>query len=232
MGEIATAFLSSFNRIDKKMKEELSNPRNMGFSQMVRKLSIRKDLPIKKYENDLLQLSQLRNAIVHEQISEDFIIAEPNQWALDRIHKIEKELLQPELVCPRFKRKVVGFDQEMSLIDLLEIIAKKRYSQFPLYKHGDFVGLITLKGLGYWVAQESSKGMFRLENRKAKELLFQPEKVVTYECVSPETTIHQAESLFEQNKLLDAILIAPNANPNEKLLGIIRPRDIVNIERK
>lgn len=74
---------------------------NMGFSQMVRKLSNRPDLPIKKYENDLLQISQLRNAIVHEKIGENFVIAEPNQWLVNRIRKIEMDLLQPELVLPR-----------------------------------------------------------------------------------------------------------------------------------
>ena len=31
-----------------------------------------------KYEDDLLQLAQLRNAIVHDRIAVDFVIAEPN----------------------------------------------------------------------------------------------------------------------------------------------------------
>ena len=91
MGEAADIFLSSFNRIEKWFRDELGNPKNMGFSQMVRKLCARRDLPVKKYENDLLQISQLRNAIVHEKISENFVIAEPNQWLINRIRKIESE---------------------------------------------------------------------------------------------------------------------------------------------
>ena len=32
---------------------------------------------------DLLQMAQL-NAIVHERIADDFVIAEPNEWAVQR----------------------------------------------------------------------------------------------------------------------------------------------------
>ncbi len=90
MGERADAFLSSFNRIEKWLNDQLDNPQNMGFNQMVRRLSNREELPVKTYENDLLQISQLRNAIVHEQIDDDFVIAEPNQWILDRIKKLKR----------------------------------------------------------------------------------------------------------------------------------------------
>ena len=55
-----------------------------------------------KYEEDLLQMAQLRNAIVHEKIGENFVIAEPNQWVVTRIQQIEQALLQPETVLPKF----------------------------------------------------------------------------------------------------------------------------------
>ena len=36
MASGADQFLSSFNRIEKRLRDELDNPRNMGFSEMVR----------------------------------------------------------------------------------------------------------------------------------------------------------------------------------------------------
>ena len=71
-------FLSSFNRIEKWMRDAMGNARNMGFTELVRRLAQRKNAVIKKYEEDLLQLAQLRNAIVHDRIAVDFVIAEPN----------------------------------------------------------------------------------------------------------------------------------------------------------
>ncbi|HAQ0355509.1 TPA: hypothetical protein IWO52_001230, partial [Enterococcus faecium] len=68
-------FLISFNRIEKWMRDEMGNARNMGFTELVRRLAQRKQLMIRKYEDDLLQLAQLRNAIVHDRIAVDFVIA-------------------------------------------------------------------------------------------------------------------------------------------------------------
>lgn len=229
MGEAADIFLSSFNRIEKWLREELGNPRNMGFSQMVRKLCSRQDLSVKKYENDLLQFSQLRNAIVHEKIGENFVIAEPNQWVISRIRKIEKELLQPETVLPRFGKHVTGFEQDIQITELLEIIAKKRYSQFPLYQNGEFQGLITLRALGYWFAKESVKGEIKLANRTAKELIIHDGKQTNFDFVSGYVSVNEIVQMFHNNTMLEAILITKDGNPNGKLLGIIRPRDIFNL---
>lgn len=49
----------------------MGNARNMGFTELVRRLAQRKQLMIRKYEDDLLQLAQLRNAIVHDRIAVD-----------------------------------------------------------------------------------------------------------------------------------------------------------------
>lgn len=226
MGQNADLFLIGFNRIEKWLKIELDNPKNMGFSEMVRRLSRRRDLPVQKYENDLLQIAQLRNAIVHEKIDENFVIAEPNEWVLERIKKIENELLKPELVLPRFRKKVTGFEITLPLQELLKIVANKRYSQFPLYKNGVFEGLITLRALGYWLAKESLKGEIKLAHRSALDLLIENGKQPNFKFVSATTSIAEVETYFQQYGLLEAILITEDGNPNGSLLGIIRPRDI------
>lgn len=230
MASGADIFLSSFNRIEKQLRDDLGNPRNMGFSEMVRRLSKQKQGDIKKYEEDLLQMAQLRNAIVHEKIGENFVIAEPNQWVVTRIQQIEQALLQPETVLPKFGKKVTGFEKTLALKEILKIVAQKRFSQFPLCDKGRFVGLITLRMLGYWFAQESLKGEIRLEGRKAEDLLIKDGKESNYQFVPATTTVTEVEDLFHKNALLEAVLITKNGDPNGNLLGIVRPRDIFNEE--
>ena len=87
-----------------------------------------KQLMIRKYEDDLLQLAQLRNAIVHDRIAIDFVIAEPNDWTVKRIQLIEQELIQPETVLPRFAKRVTGFEQDLPLLELLKIVAEKVFT--------------------------------------------------------------------------------------------------------
>ncbi|MFV0557143.1 MAG: hypothetical protein ACK5MW_00630 [Enterococcus sp.] len=75
----------------------------MGFSELVRRASKHQELGVVNVADDLLQMSQLRNAIIHKKISEDFVIAKPNDWALQHIHQIEQQLITPEKVIPRFQ---------------------------------------------------------------------------------------------------------------------------------
>ncbi|MBO0439501.1 CBS domain-containing protein [Candidatus Enterococcus ikei] len=228
MGERAEEFLSSFNRIEKWFREQLNNPTSMGFSEMVRRLARKKDSQITLFQDDLLQMAQLRNAIVHERISTDFVIAEPNDWAVQRMQEIEQALISPEKVLPRFSKKVTGFDVNISIKEILSIVARKQYSQFPIYDDGVFKGLITVRGIGIWLAIESSKGDIHLEGKKASELLVNNYKGSNYQFVSKETTVFQVEEMFVTQVRLEAILITKDGNPNGSLLGIIRPRDLYN----
>ena len=219
-------FLISFNRIEKWMRDEMGNARNMGFTELVRRLAQRKQLMIRKYEDDLLQLAQLRNAIVHDRIAVDFVIAEPNDWTVKRIQLIEQELIRPETVLPRFAKRVTGFEQDLPLLELLKIVAEKRYSQFPLYNKGKFVALITLRNIGFWLAKESQKGPVDLTNKRALDLIIQNGKYTNYHFVPAKTHIYEFEAMFREQGTLEAVLITKDGNPDGNLLGIIRPRDI------
>lgn len=184
MGERADIFLSTFNRIEKELKRQLGNPVNMSFSEAVRRLSKRRDNLIGDSENDLLQLAQLRNAIVHDQVADDFVIAEPNDWAVTRIKQIEESLLRPEKVLPRFGKKVTGFERNLPLVEIMKIITEKRFSQFPVYDSGKFMGLITLRTIGFYFAQASLSGSVSLKGRIAEDLLLGNGKRTNFKLIN------------------------------------------------
>ena len=107
----ADTFLASFNRIEKWLRAKLDSPSSMGFSQMVRLVSKKGHVSVKKYEEDLYQFAQLRNAIVHDKVLPEFVIAEPNDWAVLRIQEIEQALLKPKTIGQLFSKKVVMFEK-------------------------------------------------------------------------------------------------------------------------
>lgn len=226
MGERAEIFLTTYNRIEKELKKQLGNPTNMGFSEAVRRLAKKKNSIIKNFENDLLQLAQLRNAIVHDQIADDFVIAEPNQWAINQIQKIEAAILRPEKVLPRFGKKVTGFEKTLPMRDILETVAEKRFSQFPLYDHGKFLGLITLRTIGLFFAEASLAGDLDLSRRTAEDFLLEKAKRTNFEFVAKDATVSEVEEKFHMEATLEAVLITKDGNPDGNLLGIVRPRDI------
>ncbi|MBO0450667.1 MULTISPECIES: CBS domain-containing protein [Enterococcus] len=230
MGERADIFLSTFNRIEKELKRQLGNPVNMSFSEAVRRLSKRRDNLIGESENDLLQLAQLRNAIVHDQVADDFVIAEPNEWAVERIKQIEENLLRPEKVLPRFGKNVTGFERDLPLVELMKIITEKRFSQFPVYDSGKFMGLITLRTIGFYFAQASLSGSVSLKGRIAEDLLLANGKRANFKFISKDTKVSEVEKMFQTEAVLEAILITKEGNSDGNLLGIIRPRDIYSQE--
>lgn len=226
MGDQANKFLAAFNRIEKWMRDEIDVPNNMGFSEIVRRLSKRHDLLVRRYQDDLIEIAQLRNAIVHDRISPDFVIAEPNEWVIKKLEKIEMDLTRPEKVIPRFKKHVTGFDKNTTLTSILTIIAEKRYSQFPIYDGGKFLGLVTAHGLGIWMAMQDHDTSIRINGQTIQVVLESDRKRNNYRFINEDTHVFQAIELFLKDPTIEALLITKDGNPDGNLIGIMRPKEV------
>ncbi|MDU6524691.1 MAG: CBS domain-containing protein, partial [Enterococcus sp.] len=112
------------------------------------------------------------------------------------------------------------------MIEIMKIINKKRFSQFPVYDSGKFIGLVTLRTIGFFFAQESLNGSVKLEGRIAEDLLRANGKQANFKFVSAETKVSEVEQMFQTEGILEAVLITKNGDSDGNLLGIIRPRDI------
>lgn len=107
----AEEFLASYHRIEDYLSREMGDGQHFSFSNMVNRLAKQNPI-IDRYKEDLHQMSQLRNAIVHERREPDFIIAEPHESLVALILEVERELLHPRLVIPLFAKSVVTFQSE------------------------------------------------------------------------------------------------------------------------
>ncbi|SLM87170.1 MULTISPECIES: CBS domain-containing protein [Vagococcus] len=222
----ADTFLASFNKIEKWLRKQLNFPNNMGVTEMLRRVKKQSDLPIREIEYDLIEFSQLRNAIVHNRIETDFIIAEPNEWAVNRILEIENKLLHPRLVERVLKKNVKIFTAEVPLQEILYIIVEKEYSQFPVYQNKKFRGLITTRGVGMWFAKNANSSLLDLNYYTAIDILDIDNKSDAVYFLAPTDTEYKAKELFKNNPRLEAILITENGRNNGKLIGIVSPKDL------
>ncbi|WEG72628.1 CBS domain-containing protein [Vagococcus intermedius] len=225
MGQQAEEFLAVFNRIEKWMRDQLDRP-SAGFTDMVRKLRPRRDLQVRKYHDDLLEIAQLRNAIVHDRISPDFVIAEPNEWIIKKIKKIEMDLTQPEKVIPRFKKRVTIFDNQTDLMQILTILKEKGFSQLPIYEENQFLGLVTAHGLGLWLASRGYAGTIDIKGKKVGDVLISDRKRNNYRFISKDTHVFQAMELLLEDPTIEALLITEDGQPSKDLLGLMRPKEV------
>ena len=116
---------------------------------------------------------------------------------------------------------------------MLKIAEKKKYSQFPLQHQGQLIGVITLRMLGYWFARYATQNeQVNLQNLTANDLLMADGKKSNYLLLDQAVSCDEAESLFHQQPTLEVIFVTEDVSNNPPIVGIIRPRDFINIKEK
>ena len=102
-------FLAAFTLIEQTLRRKWGEASGReSVRRMVDVLS-KTDPAVRRFKDDLEEFSELRNAIVHERISPEYLIAVPLAPAVERIEAIAKALSEPPLVYPRFAAKVARF---------------------------------------------------------------------------------------------------------------------------
>lgn len=223
-------FLTSFNRIEKRLSLLIKSNRNIAFSKMVHMLKHRHAV-VGRYSDDLLEFAELRNAIVHNKIDVSYAIAEPHDATVKRIEMIEKELLQPRLVVPKFTKKVYTFQKHEPLNHLLSLIHEKKITKFPVYERNEFKGLISQRAIALWLAGNVHNGKSTSDVTIAEVLEYETKD--NYRFISKDTSILEAVEIFKKKigrgNRLEALLITENGDSSEELIGIITNLDIIGI---
>lgn len=230
MQENSDKYIVAFNQIEKYLKNKKGANNQSSFTHLVNEAS--KDDPIlRKHKTDLLQFANLRNAIIHERIDKDFIIAEPHDDIVEKIISINEEIQNPEKVFPKFSNDVKTFETSDSLADVLKIIKELNYSQFPIYQDGHFIGLLTANGIANWLAQNIEEDIVSITETTIKEVQDFDELQNNYKFVSRNLTIYEAELIFKEptknGVRLEALLITHSGKTNQSLIGIISAWDVL-----
>mgnify|MGYP001412456494 CR=1 FL=1 len=231
---LAERFIAAYNMIDKTIKREFRFNDHVPFTRMIDR--VRKRHPvIEKYEQVLREYAQLRNAIVHERTEPHYIIAEPHEEVVNQIEQIRDLLINPEYLIPKFKRNVLTFQANDNLSLVLEAIRKHGYTQFPVFKHNEFIGLITDNGIARWLATHSMDRDTVAIDASLEEILTHEKYRENVLFMSAETNVLEAREQFldymeKKATHLNAILITHNGEKDEPLLGMITAMNLVELQ--
>ncbi|GAA5417329.1 hypothetical protein Pryu01_02392 [Paraliobacillus ryukyuensis] len=228
----ADRFVIAFNKIEKFFDKQIEDKKYIPFYRSVQRLSHTHPV-VKRYKDDLLEYSELRNAIIHERTEADYAIAEPHNEVVFQIEKIADELTAPKLVIPTFKKQLKIVQGKDLLKDVLHIIKQTDYSQFPVYQKKQFIGLLTDKGITHWLAKntnDNNKGLFQTT---ILEMIKNDKRSRNYLFIHKYMTIYEAEEIFltklKEQKRLDALLITENGKQTETILGMVTTNDLIHI---
>lgn len=228
---LSERFEVAFNQVHDALKDIVNIPDDR-FVALLRS-GANKYQVVNTYKDDLEQYAKLRNAMVHEKVEIDYYIAEPNIKVVEHIEKIARILSQPNYALSIATKKVVYFNFEDSILDIIQAIREFGYSQYPIYKNRECIGLLTNGAIVNWMAKNVVNNFINLSDIKVYDII-QSEIVHPVKFVPKDINIFEVESIFEQvhfqKKDLNGVIITENGKSNEVPLGLITAWDLIEID--
>jgi len=225
-------FLDYYNMIDKFLKIDGQFDTFTTFTQ---KIKLSKKKVVRHFQDDLISLGELRNAIVHNPRYDNKAIAEPHIETVERIKNIYEMISKPKKVFPEFQFEVLGAYEEDYINDILIEMNKNSFSQFPVFDNNkNIIELINTNSISRWLSlQLEEKGTIIIENVKIKDIIPHIEFKKNYKFISKNDSIYDAYYLFinqinKKNRNLDVLFITENGKEQEELIGLITIEDIAN----
>ncbi|WP_079528194.1 CBS domain-containing protein [Halobacillus hunanensis] len=231
--ELVERFELAFNQIHQHLKEMNRFPKNDNFAEL---LNHSKDRGvIREFYDVLRQYAKLRNAIVHERVRDGYYIASPHVEVVEELEQIKQTLDQPPLGLDVATRPVMFFYEETELLHVVEAFRKHGVSQFPIYRDGAFVGLLTDAGIVRWLGESVESGAVAVDHVTVGDVL-RHEKVHNVEFVSETASVFELEDLFESShgdgEKLKAVMITEGGDRDGKLLGIVTLLDLIMMDEE
>ena len=222
-------FIIAYNRLDQGLRNIYNIKASLGFGEVIRKISPINSI-IKKYEDDLIEIGRLRNAIVHA--SGDTLIAEPNTEVVEKLEQIARVVTTPPRVLDTLaKRKVYSVDGGTPLAEVCLKMFESGFSIVPVYIKNTLVGVINRKMIVDSIGAGIKAGVI-LDN-----LLKQPVASALdvlnvsnhYEVAPSSVTIDSMIFMFQQNRKLSSVVLTENGNYTEPAKMVIVTADTIDL---
>lgn len=228
-------FLNAFVAIEKYLRNKCGLDQWATFSQLIDVAS--KSMPeVRRYKDDLREYGELRNAIVHDNRGDGYVIAEPNTVAVESLEKIRDLIKKPPVVFPLFKQTVLSHDINDSIGSAVKEMTENNFSQIPVLSNGKFKALLTTDTISRWLGSNVDDDIFSLKETTIDHVLKSTEDPDNFHFVSKNTTLLRILEFFDnfekEGKRLEALLITDSGNQNDKIIGIITISDLPKLLRE
>lgn len=224
-------FVDIYNEVDNWLTRTGKYDKYVSYSKKIKNLSP-KDTRIRLFREDLLSYGELRNAIVHNSLKRNEIIAEPHERVVTRYKYILEELKHPEKVYPKFKEDISMLSPSSFINALLLQMKKSSFIQVPIFDRGAIIDIVNCQTVVRWLADEiHPSGSLDVEQTKISALLPFVQYKRNFKYIQKGASIYEAYEDFVEHKKeakvhLDALYITERGDES-KILGLITLDEIV-----
>ena len=229
----AEDFLNAFNAIEAELKRSTEADKRVGFAQVARMYVDEKPWWRGDYEA-ALAFADLRNVIVHKRYKRHTFLSVPSADVVFDIQNLRDRLLKPRTAFDAFRRDgVVTVEASTSLQELLKKVKTDDFTQFPVYKKGDFIGLVTSNGVTRWLAERVRRlSLVEFDDYTVGEILEREEARPNWAFIRRSAPVEEIAYAFRENPQLEAVFVTQNGREAESLLGIATRWDMAALTRQ
>jgi CBS domain-containing protein len=224
-------FLHVFALIENYLRELTPKDRRINFYERVDTVGRAKPA-VRRFDRDLKEFADLRNAIIHES-SDGHVIAEPNERAVQDLERIAELILKPPVVIPLFQTEVVTLAPAAPIAVAVRTMFERSISQLPITNaanNREFVALLTTNTVARWLGAGLGGGDAKLESTTIAEVLRFTEDADNHCFLARDATLFEAVACFQQHETegrrLDAVLITTNGKSTERIIGTMTIADL------
>jgi hypothetical protein len=187
---------------------------------------------VRRYERDLREFADLRNAIVHEH-PRGHVIADIRQEALEEFTEMADRIMAPERVYPLFRREIEVYREEDPLPKAVKDLWESGHSQI-IVRVGRQLTLLSSQGITRWLGSQVNGAAIDLNDATVGDALaFEEEGGIAF--LSRNAPVDEARELFlsfpsRHSQRLRAAVITENGRPIETPLGIVTASDLIELE--
>ena len=226
-----TRFVNAYNAVDHSLRTVYNFRTNISFTDVVRRCASLNTV-VRIYEDELLDLARLRNAIVHNK--SDKLIAEPNIEVVELLEKIAKLLATPPLVVESIGSNVVDtVPHDVTLRQLIMEVARFQHSNIPVYKNDTLIGVIRWRKfveiLGKYILPKDHSIDDFVTKTTAEEFIKTFPYNNHYLIASSKVSIEGVLSMFNRDRKLTCVIITKDGTADGRPEGIITGGDIIDL---
>lgn len=235
MGNNYKRFMHAFNELQKVIAEKVGRDSDTHFGELLGVARKQKDRVIETYLTQIDFYRELRNILAHHTIDGGEVVAYPSEALIKEMETVTEKIKYNKKVEDLFLKRVRTFEVTDSLNDVLAIVNRVRYTQFPVFDQKELVGMLSSIGVTKYFAKEMNQNGIKISEATVGDILEVESELDFFAVIPADKSIFEIEELFlkkmKEGHIAHTLLITADGtvSAKEDLIGIITPWDIPRV---
>ncbi len=223
-------FLDLYKQLEDELEKKYREKKRR-YSSVVFEYS--KDPESARYRDKIDVAREIRNLLTHNANIDGVPVIEPSTPVIDGLKEVIDYVKAPPLALNYAKQgeSIMKATLNQGVLRIMELMDKNGYSNIPVMRNGDFIGVFSKETVFRYVLFDGRKIDKSTTLEDLSKLLPVSDNRGNYAFLHRDATYDEARGIFERltgkGKRVNVIFITENGGEQERLLGMLTPWDVM-----